>query len=542
VVTGVRASTTSAADASAPQAAAPGSTRVLVVEDNPGDADLVRIALSEVDGGAFDVTEAATLREALAHVRGSVPPHVILLDLTLPDASGLDALHSLTAAVPEVPVLVLTGSDGRLGGAALQAGAQDYLLKGDVDAALLSRAVRYAIERHEHAARARLLAAERAARAEAEAARERLAEADRRKDEFLGMLSHELRNPLAPIRNSIYILGRADPAGEQARRARAVLERQTDHLTRIVDDLLDVTRIARGKIFLRRDRVDVVALVRATADDFRSIAVERGLKLGVEVPETSVSIDADATRIAQVIGNLVQNAAKFTPSGGRVTLSARVVGAFAELRVRDTGVGIEPALLGRVFEPFVQCEDTLARTQGGLGLGLALVKGIAELHGGSVRAESAGAGQGAEFVVTLPLAGAEVVTTASPGQTVARHVPRRVLIVDDNHDAADSLAELVELFGHAVEVAHDGIAAVEKARAIRPDVVLCDIGLPGMDGYQVARRLRALGGPEVQLIAISGYAQPEDLDRAEKAGFDAHVAKPADPANIRRLLDAARRR
>ncbi len=250
-----------------------------------------------------------------------------------------------------------------------------------------------------------------------------LRDADRRKDEFLSVLSHELRNPLAPIRNSVFILGRADPAGEQTRRARAVIERQVDHLTRLVDDLLDVTRIARGKIALRCTDVDVASVVRRTAEDLRSVVAAQGVELALELPPDPITVRGDAMRIAQVLGNLLQNAAKFTPAGGGIRLSLRAVGGVAELRVRDTGIGISPALLERIFDPFVQAETSLARTDGGLGLGLALVKGITALHGGTARAESAGAGTGAEFIVRLPLAPAAPAAPAASAAGAARQAP-----------------------------------------------------------------------------------------------------------------------
>jgi signal transduction histidine kinase len=242
--------------------------------------------------------------------------------------------------------------------------------------------------------------------AELQVANARLRELDRRKDEFLGMLSHELRNPLAPIRNSIFVLRRGTATAEQVARAHRVLERQTEHLTRLVDDLLDVTRIARGRIALRCERVDLAGLVSRAAEDFRTVMRERDLAFEVQLPSAPVEADADPTRVTQVVGNLLHNAAKFSRSGDRVTLALAEVEGMAELRVRDTGAGIEPALLDQIFEPFVQGERTLARTEGGLGLGLALVKMIAELHGGSVRAESQGKGHGAELIVRLPLAAA----------------------------------------------------------------------------------------------------------------------------------------
>jgi PAS domain S-box-containing protein len=369
-------------------------------------------------------------------------------------------------------------------------------------------------------------------------ANEKLQEADRRKDEFLGMLSHELRNPLAPIRNALYILDRAAPGGEQARRAREVANRQVTHMTRLVDDLLDVTRIARGKIELRRAEVDVAALARRTSEDHRAIMADRRLELDVRVPPGPVLVDADPTRIAQVLGNLLHNAGKFTPPGGRVTLAVGVEDRRAVIRVRDTGPGIAPDVLPTIFEPFTQAKQTLARSEGGLGLGLALVKGIVDMHGGDVRASSAGEGHGTEFVVTLPFAARRDVGTED-GDVATRTdaLRRRVLVIDDNRDAADTIAELVGMLGHDADVAYDAHGGLAKVSETMPDVVLCDIGLPGMDGYEFARQLRALAGKHpVRLVAVSGYAQPEDVAKALDAGFDAHVAKPPDPDQLAGLL------
>jgi CheY-like chemotaxis protein/two-component sensor histidine kinase len=364
-----------------------------------------------------------------------------------------------------------------------------------------------------------------------------LRESDRRKDELLSVLSHELRNPLAPIRSAVFLLDRADPGSDGARRAREVIARQVGHLARLIDDLLDVSRIARGRIELRRSRVDLTELVRRAADDHRGVLGASGVELDVSLPTDAVAVDGDSTRLAQVLGSLLQNSAKFTGSGGRVTLSLSVEDGSAKVRVTDTGAGIEPALVGQVFEPFVQAERTLARTRGGLGLGLALVKGLVELHGGSVSARSDGPGAGAEFTVTLPLAGAAAPDHAAAVERPPATPARRVLVVDDNVDAAASLSDLVSHFGHTVEVVHDGPAAVARMREVRPDIVLCDIGLPGMDGYEVARAVRADAGlRDVRLVAVSGYAQAEDRERAARAGFDAHVAKPADPSTIARLL------
>ncbi|ACL65079.1 histidine kinase [Anaeromyxobacter dehalogenans 2CP-1] len=365
----------------------------------------------------------------------------------------------------------------------------------------------------------------------------RLTEIDRRKDEFLGMLSHELRNPLAPIRSALHLLSHPAASPAQGRRALQVIARQVDHLTRIVDDLLDVTRIARGKIELRRERIDLSEVIARTAEDYRDLLDDRRIALEVELSAGPLWADADPTRVAQVVGNLLSNAAKFTPPGGRVTVRAAAREGRAVIRVIDTGVGMPPELLGRIFEPFVQADRSLARSAGGLGLGLSLVKGIVELHGGAVEARSAGPGTGSELVIELPLAagGAEPLL-APPAAPAGAAGPRRVLVVDDNVDAAETLAELLRHAGHEVAIAHDGPGALAAARAGAPDVVLCDIGLPGMSGYDVARALRRERGPGLLLVAISGYALPEDVHAAHEAGFDRHLAKPPRPDEVERAV------
>jgi CheY-like chemotaxis protein/two-component sensor histidine kinase len=287
---------------------------------------------------------------------------------------------------------------------------------------------------------------------------------------------------------------------------------------------------------LRRTDVELGHVLAQAAEDHRAAMADRGVELELRLPEEPAFVHGDETRLAQVVGNLLHNAGKFTPRGGRVTLSLAREGGDAVFEVRDTGIGIEGGLLERLFQPFSQAIQTLARTQGGLGLGLALVKGLVDLHGGEVRASSVGRGRGATFSVRVPLAEPSPVPVA-PEAAPAR--PKRrlhVLVVDDNRDAAESLAELVTLFGHDVDVAFDGPAALEKVRARRPDVVLCDIGLPGMDGYEVARALRAAHDGRLRLVAVSGYAQPEDVRQATLAGFDEHVAKPADPDRIEAVL------
>ena len=362
--------------------------------------------------------------------------------------------------------------------------------------------------------------------------KERLEYADRRKDEFLAMLSHELRNPLAPIRNSIYLLEHAAPGSEKAARSKEVLRRQAEHLTRLVDDLLDVTRISRGKVELQRRHVDLREIVRKTTDDLRSEFDQSGVALHVEHSVGPVWVEADTTRVAQVLGNLLHNAVKFTPARGSVNVSVAASGGRAELSVRDDGIGIEPGQVDRMFEPFAQADHGIARSKGGLGLGLALVRGLVELHGGSVRAHSDGLGHGAEFLVTLPLTAPEA--AAPVGNSFVVGATRRVvLVIDDNTDAGQTLADMLELQGHSVRVARNGQSGLDLARDLRPDVVLCDIGLPDLDGYEVARALRRDEALRTtRLIALSGFAQPEDRRRAREAGFDDHIAKPPDPDQL----------
>jgi PAS domain S-box-containing protein len=370
---------------------------------------------------------------------------------------------------------------------------------------------------------------------------EALREADQRKNEFLAMLSHELRNPLAPIKNSTYILEHCEPGGEQAKRALAVIDRQAGQLAHLVDDLLDVTRITRNKIQLQRNTLELNELVRHTVEDHRTLFDRADVHVEFHPASQPMSVSADRNRLVQVIGNLLQNAAKFTSRGGetRITISADATKKRAMIQVADTGAGMTPALVARLFQPFSQADSTLDRSKGGLGLGLALAKGLVELHGGEITAHSAGLGQGAEFVVRLPLAIDDAV--ALRPTTSASKSRRRVLIIEDNVDAADSLREVLAFGEHEVEVAYNGPQGIAKAQEFRPEVVLCDIGLPSMDGYQVARAFRAddaLKG--VFLVALSGYALPEDLQRAQEAGFDRHLAKPPSIEKIEETLASGR--
>jgi PAS domain S-box-containing protein len=367
-------------------------------------------------------------------------------------------------------------------------------------------------------------------------ARLSLEEADRRKDDFLAVLSHELRNPLAPIKNSLHVLDRVAPANDATRRARVVIEHQVEHMTRLIADLLDVSRISRGKIEISRARVDLDAVVRRTVEDHQGVFAARSISLAVSTPPHPVRVVGDPVRLAQMLGNLLHNAAKFTAARGRVEVRLDDQGLEATLRVRDDGVGIAPEALAAIFEPFTQGKQALDRASGGLGLGLALVRGLAQMHGGRVEARSDGLGHGAEITLHLPLDTAPT-PTAAPREPAAKAVVRRVLIIEDNIDAAESLKEALALDAHHVEVAYDGPTGLEKARECAPEVVLCDIGLPGMDGYEVARAFRADAAlRESSLVALTGYALAEDRQRALDAGFDGHLAKPPDLGALERLM------
>jgi PAS domain S-box-containing protein len=362
-----------------------------------------------------------------------------------------------------------------------------------------------------------------------------LREADARKTEFLATLSHELRNPLAPIRCSLTVLDQTPAGSEQARRAREILERQVTHLTHLVDDLLDLARISRGTIQLHREPIELNSLLQRTVDDHRAGFETRGIACDLIADSAASWVQADGTRLVQVIGNVLGNAMKFTPHGGRVTISLTTEGNTAALRVRDTGIGMDQETLGALFVPFMQARQALDRRAGGLGLGLSLVKMLVELHGGTVAAASDGTDKGTEITLRLPLALAPAQAERVMPQVAVS--PRRVLVIEDNVDAAAGLCSALEIAGHDVRVSHDGPSGIAMARAFRPNVVVCDIGLPGMDGYDVARALCADATlTSAVLVALSGYALPHDRERSEEAGFAFHLAKPPSLRELQQVI------
>ena len=503
--------------------------RVLIVDDSAEDREFYKRRLPEHGDSRFEFREAATAADGLALVSEWLPD-CVLLDYGLPDGDGLELLAEIrkSQAGVGVAVVLLTGQGNEaIAVAALKAGAQDYVVKSSaVD--LLRQAVVGAVDK---VRLDRALEEQRRALERSEAA---LRDAARRKDEFLAMLAHELRNPLAPLRHLSAILRvRDDP--QTIGFVRQVLERQVGHMARLVDDLLDVSRITRGVVMLKPAPVDLRRLVENLLEDNQGAFERTAVTATLRAEGEPVWVNGDATRLIQVLGNIVNNAVKFTPRGGRISvaLSSDKARSVATLAVEDTGAGIEPELLGRVFEVFEQADHSLHRPDGGLGLGLAIAKGLVGLHGGTIRAESAGRGKGARFVIELPLS--EEVPALRESPRPRRTAPRggRILIVDDNVDAAHTLRALMQLENYEVTVAYNGADAVRLARECSPDAVLCDIGLPGMNGFAVARELRRDPATRrARLIAITGYGAPQDRQRALESGFDDHVVKPADPDTL----------
>ena len=369
----------------------------------------------------------------------------------------------------------------------------------------------------------------------------RLAEADRRKDEFLAMLAHELRNPLAPIRNAVQILTLKQAAlPSDLRWVVEAVARQTDQLAHLVDDLLDVARITRGHIELVRRPVSLEEIVTAAVEAASPCIEARAHTLTVDLPPGPVHLEADGTRLAQVLANLLNNAAKYTEDGGHIRLCARASAEHLEVQVEDDGIGIAPGLLPRIFDLFVQADRSLDRSQGGLGLGLTLVRRLVELHGGSVEANSPGLGGGSTFVVRLPGALISRPSPSTRGLEPEQGGPgRSVLVVDDNADSAETIALLLRLSGHRVHTAHDGHTGLELARTLEPEVVILDIGLPRLSGYEVAQQIRARAGPQPMLVALTGYGQESDRRRCLEAGFDHHLLKPLEPGALEALVPSS---
>ena len=473
-----------------------------------------------------------------------------LVDVQMPEMDGFELAELMRGMerTRRVPIIFLTAGtpDRQRRFRGYEAGAVDFLTKPIEPHVLRSKADVFFDLWQERRAVARQRDELQAATAEnarlleeTRRTAEALKEADRRKDEFLATLAHELRNPLAPLGNGLKVLklGAADPP--TVGRTHAIMERQLDILVRLVDDLLDISRVSSGKVRLQSEAIDLRDAVEAAVETSRPLIEAAGHSLNVRLPETPILLHADATRVAQVVANLLTNSAKYTPDGGRIDVTAERDGASAVVRVTDTGIGIPADMLPKVFDLFTQVGKHLDRSQGGLGIGLALVKRLVEMHGGSVVAESAGTGKGSAFTVRLPVNASAPVATPAAGRPAPPSTSRRVLVVDDNADAADSLALLLQLAGHQTAVVYTGKGAVEKARTFQPEVVFLDIGLPGMNGYEVAAALRREeGGSRSLLVALTGWGAEEDRRLSREAGFDVHLVKPVDRSHLDSVLSA----
>jgi two-component system CheB/CheR fusion protein len=364
---------------------------------------------------------------------------------------------------------------------------------------------------------------------------EALRDADRRKDEFLALLAHELRNPLAPVRNSLQVI-HMSPQRAVRERAQEIMGRQLAHMVRLIDDLMDVSRITRNKLELRRSVVPLADVVSHAVEAARPLIEAAGHGLEISLPPGPVHVDADLTRLAQVFGNLLANSAKYTPPGGHIRLDARRHGGWAEVSVRDDGIGIPADALPTIFDMFSQVDRSLERSAGGLGIGLALVKGLVELHGGTVAGESPGPGLGSTFTVRLPVSAAPP-ERHDNGSGPRHPAGRRILVVDDNRDSAASMAEMLRLLGNEVAEAHDGVEAVEAAERFRPEIVLMDVGMPRLNGYEATRRIRAAPrGEGVTIVALTGWGQDGDRERSREAGCDGHLVKPVALRDLEHLL------
>jgi signal transduction histidine kinase len=523
----------------------PGSVqqRILYVEHDEADIDLALRHFAEA-APHLDLEVVRSSAAALARLAAAPSLDAVILDLRMPDLSGLDVVREAgRRRLPLPPFIMITGKgDEEAASASVKLGAVDYVLKraGYLDRLVyvIDRAITHDRLRHLNAELKLQLAERRRVEEALRDANARLGDADRRKDEFIAILSHELRNPLAPIRYALPLFRRGE-LDETAARALGVVERQVEHLTRLVDDLLDVSRITRGQIELRQEYVTLGSILTSAVEPASPAIAAARHTLELSVPDEPIWLYADPARVAQIVTNLLNNSAKYTPRGGRIILDAAREESEAVVRVRDTGIGIPPEALPNLFEMFHQVTARADKSAGGLGIGLSLVKRLVEMHGGTVEAHSAGVGQGSEFVVRLPIAGDAQASEECHETPAAPEVGRRlkVLVVDDNADLVDMLATVVTELGHDVRKALDGRSAVAAARAYRPDVVLLDLGLPVMNGIEVARELRRLpDGAGLRLVALTGWGQPEDRRQTQEAGFDQHLTKPTDPKTLAALL------
>ena len=533
--------------------------RILLVDDQPSNLEVLEAMLDRPEWRLVRARSADEALLALLHEEFAA----IVLDIRMPGTSGLELAGVIKQRkrTQHVPILFLTAHlvEERDVLRGYSTGAVDYLTKPVRPEILRSkisvfvelyrkrRAVTRGHEALEREVRERQHVEEALRRVNQELedrVRDRTAAlevANRRKDEFLAALAHELRNPLAPIRAAAEFMrlrGTAEPAVEHAR---AVIDRQVSHMTRLIDDLLDVSRITRDQLVLRTARIALADVVATAVETSRPIVEQRGHELTVDLPDEVVCLEADPARMAQVLSNLLTNAAKYTPPGGRIRLSAAMDGPQLVVSVSDTGIGIPADMLPRVFEMFMQVDKALGRATDGLGIGLTLARRIVEMHGGTIEASSGGPGTGSEFTIRLPVLDRPTRSLDPDDDLDIRPLPQalRVLIVDDNRDAAEMLAALLGAWGQQTHLAFDGRTAIEIGAAFAPDVVLLDLGMPHLDGYETARLLRGTGwGARALLVAVTGWGQPHDRERSQASGFDHHLVKPVAPSALRALLES----
>ena len=508
------------------------AANILVVDDTPANLQLLAALLKDRGYRVRPVLDGKLALQAARHE----PPDLILLDINMPEMNGYEVCSELKAdpRLAETPVIFISANTETMDKVrAFAVGGVDYVTKpfqfDEVEARVETHLKIRRLQTSLHHSNEQL-----------QATVEALGEADQRKDEFLAMLAHELRNPLTAISSSIHILRNRGPEDPVLDKARQVAERQVCHMTRLLNDLLDTARMTQGIIELRQGPVEIKAALQAAVNAISSRFETRKQTLRVTLAEDPIFVVGDADRLQQVFGNLLDNAVKYTPSGKSIWLSSAVEHGQAVIRVRDEGTGISPEVMPYVFDLFVQAHRAPDRAQGGLGLGLTLVRRLVEMHGGKVEAYSDGIGSGSEFIVSLPLAMEVAQTKESPqSQRPLENGlhPRRILVVDDNEDAGMILSEVLRLDGHEVTTVSDATQAVDTALQVKPDFVLLDIGMPVMDGYQVALKMRSHPVLEkAVLVALTGYAQKEDLQRSHAAGFDHHMVKPVDIQVLRELI------
>ena len=529
----------------------PEKVNILLVDDQPGKLLSYEAILADL---GENLIKAGSGREALEYLL-KTEIAIVLIDVSMPELDGFELAEMIRehprcrdTAIIFVSAVHLTDTD-RLKG--YQTGAVDYVSVPIVPE-LLRAKVRVFSElyrkRREIEGLARLLeerVAERTAELEAAIGRqtelaEQLRQADRRKDEFLALLAHELRNPLAPLRNAVNLLQMNDIADPEIAWCRGVIERQVTQLTRLVDDLLDVSRMSLGKIKLQPETIDLASVVSRAVETSRPLIEAQNHSLSISLPTSPVRVRGDRARLTQMVANLLNNAAKYQNERGRIELSVEREDRHAVIQVRDAGVGIAPEMLSEIFELFAQGERSPDRARDGLGIGLSLVRTVVELHGGEVSGASEGLGRGSTFTVRLPCLPVQAEVEELPDREIQPAIPTgppmRILVLDDNQDAAESLTRVLELGGHTVLMARQGEEALQLAEAERPAVVLLDIGLPGMDGYEICRRMRQNGLSEALIVAMTGYGLDRDRVRSREAGFDAHLVKPVPPAEILQLI------